>query len=61
MVFLSFLGFVNVYALRVNLSVAMVAMVNSSYEADTNGSTECPADINPNATRQSVSNFFVIC
>ena len=28
---LGFLGFANVYALRVNLSVALVAMVNSTY------------------------------
>ena len=28
---LGFLGFTNVYALRVNLSVALVAMVNSTY------------------------------
>lgn len=32
---LGFLGFANVYALRVNLSVALVAMVNSSF-ADSN-------------------------
>ena len=28
--FLAFLGFANVYAMRVNLSVAIVAMVNNS-------------------------------
>lgn len=28
--FLGFLGFANVYAMRVNLSVAMVAMVNNT-------------------------------
>ena len=29
----SFLGFINLYALRVNLSVAMVCMVNHTYVA----------------------------
>lgn len=33
---LSFLGFVNVYCLRVNLSVALVDMVNSSASEKTN-------------------------
>ncbi len=37
---MSFLGFVNVYALRVNLSVAIVAMVNSSYNAVKNGTMD---------------------
>jgi ACS family sodium-dependent inorganic phosphate cotransporter-like MFS transporter 5 len=41
---MSFLGFVNVYCLRVNLSVAMVSMVNSSYAEKTSNvsSDECP-------------------
>ncbi|XP_077990261.1 sialin-like [Glandiceps talaboti] len=38
---MGFLGFVNVYCLRVNLSVAMVAMVNSTGN-DKNQSSECP-------------------
>ena len=43
---LGFLGFANVYALRVNLSVALVAMVNSTY-ANVNPegkSHECSSD-----------------
>ena len=32
---IAFLGFVNVYALRTNLSMAIVAMVNSSANAST--------------------------
>ena len=43
---LGFLGFTNVYALRVNLSVALVAMVNSTY-ANVNSeekSHECSSD-----------------
>ena len=54
---MGFLGFVNVYALRVNLSVAMVAMVNSSYQLQKNGSEDsCPGPDDPtNSTRQPVS------
>ena len=37
LVILGLLGFTNVYALRVNLSVALVAMVNSTY---TNGNSQ---------------------
>ena len=46
LVLLGFLGFTNVYALRVNLSVALVAMVNSTY-ANVNSkgkSHECSSD-----------------
>ena len=47
MAFLAFLGFVNVYALRVNLSVALVAMVKSNgSDVPVNGSDECPGDNN---------------
>ena len=34
MVFLAFLGFANVYAMRVNLSVAIVSMVNHTAEEE---------------------------
>ena len=34
-----FLGFCNVYAMRVNLSVAIVAMVNSSANSNINSSS----------------------
>ena len=51
-VLLSFLGFANIYAMRVNLSVAIVAMVSSSdRKNDTNIGTQCPltntSDDNP--------------
>ena len=45
MAVVSCLGIVNVYALRVNLSVAVVAMVNSSYSGASNTNVsidECP-------------------
>ncbi|XP_076823696.1 sialin-like [Clavelina lepadiformis] len=47
--YLAFFGFVNVYALRVNLSVAILSMVNSSYLVPTNHanvSDVCPASSN---------------
>ena len=47
--YLAFFGFVNVYALRVNLSVAILSMVNSSYLVPTNHantSDVCPASPN---------------
>lgn len=34
--FMSFLGFINVYCLRVNLSVALVEMVNGTGDTDNN-------------------------
>uniref|UniRef100_H2ZN04 Sialin n=1 Tax=Ciona savignyi TaxID=51511 RepID=H2ZN04_CIOSA len=40
--FMGFLGMFNVYSLRTNLSVAIVAMVNSSGESDVNSSNVCP-------------------
>ena len=43
--FVAFLGFVNVYCLRVNLSVALVAMVNQTAKAvGSNVSIECPVE-----------------
>ncbi|XP_070533110.1 sialin-like [Ptychodera flava] len=42
--FLGFLGFVNVYCLRVNLSVAMVAMANTA-NSNVNQSDECPSNV----------------
>ena len=44
--FLSHVGFFVVYALRVNLSVAMVAMVNSTYVAKQPIDPECSSGKN---------------
>ncbi len=51
MTFMAFLGFFNVYALRVNLSVALVAMVNQTVN-DTGNATsdECQGDSSANST-----------
>jgi len=53
--YLAFFGFANVYALRVNLSVAIVSMVNSSYQTPKqhlNHSDVCPE--NPNQVNHTV-------
>ncbi|ESO83132.1 hypothetical protein LOTGIDRAFT_133858 [Lottia gigantea] len=44
---MSFLGFVNVYCLRVNLSVALVAMINNTGLDNSNKTVteECPGDV----------------
>ena len=47
---LSFLGFVNVYALRVNLSVALVSMVDQSSKGVNSTSTDECADLMNNGT-----------
>ncbi|XP_064597334.1 sialin-like [Liolophura sinensis] len=44
--FLGFLGFVNVYALRVNLSVALVEMVTLNETKVENATSECPGPNN---------------
>ncbi|KAL1494936.1 hypothetical protein ABEB36_010440 [Hypothenemus hampei] len=56
---LGFLGFANVYAMRVNLSVAIVAMVNQTVPVIQNNSYDhCPAPApNPNATVPSTGEF----
>lgn len=54
---LGFLGFANVYAMRVNLSVAIVAMVNSTVAPVSNASTfdHCPVPNITNSTEPVVS------
>ena len=53
---MSFLGFFNVYALRVNLSVALVAMVNQTEGSNSSVSDECPAS-DTNSTTVQVFQF----
>ncbi|KAL4217610.1 hypothetical protein ACF0H5_022352 [Mactra antiquata] len=48
--FLAFLGFFNVYCMRVNLSVAMVDMVKTVHDNKTSTSEDCP-DPNLNSTK----------
>ena len=53
-VLLSFLGFANILAMRVNLSVAIVAMVSSSHRKNnTNIGTQCAF---PNSTHDDTNN-----
>lgn len=49
---MGFLGFANVYAMRVNLSVAIVAMINSTAPMPSNDSTldVCPASMPSNSS-----------
>lgn len=59
---LSSLGFCVVYALRVNLSVALVSMVNSTY-ANSNADSanpECPGNSNSTGSSGKVR-CYVIC
>ncbi|KAK3088049.1 hypothetical protein FSP39_013989 [Pinctada imbricata] len=56
--FMAFLGFFNVYCLRVNLSVALVAMVNSTKSAaNESTSTECPVTHLSNTTEKNTGEF----
>lgn len=55
---MGFLGFASVYAMRVNLSVAIVAMVNATTSTPTNSSTDvdvCPASPISNSTVPQVT------
>lgn len=60
--FMSFLGFINVYCLRVNLSVALVEMVNGTAEAENNNGSSgrhtdntCPRADNSSADDHKVT------
>ena len=58
--FLGFLGFANVYAMRVNLSVSIVAMVNSSAilnNTNYNLTDSCPVYAPTNSSIPVVSIF----
>lgn len=64
LVLLGLLGFANVYALRVNLSVALVAMVNSTYSNgnEETKSHECgSADSSSSDVVYAIIMFFLLC
>uniref|UniRef100_A0A0B7A1X2 Sialin n=1 Tax=Arion vulgaris TaxID=1028688 RepID=A0A0B7A1X2_9EUPU len=57
---MAFLGFFNVYCLRVNLSVALVAMVNTSQSASSSNSSidnECPDPYGGNSSAKYTGEF----
>lgn len=54
-IFLSYLGFVNMYSLRINLSVAIIAMTKNSTDNDTVPLTQ---QNSCNATKQPESDTF---
>jgi len=62
MAVMGFLGFANVYAMRVNLSVAIVAMVNNTAipKANNSDSTDvCPVEFTNQTLVQVEHNFDV--